>query len=478
MTSARRALPDLLAAGLVALAIFVWAGHAFLNYDSYYALAWGNELVHGRQPHYHVPVAPTPHPLATAVGAAVSLLGDAAPGVMIALVLLAVGALCVGVFRLGQSLFAWPVGLLGAAIVATRVPILDFGLRGYVDLPAAALIVWAAVLEARRRRRGAAVLVLLGLAGLLRPEAWLLAGAYWLWLAPALDGRARLRLAALAAAAPVLWALSDLVVTGDPFFSVNGTTGLASELGRKTGLGALPDVLPHRLGEILRLPELVAALLGLGAGLAWLRRRTLLPVAVAALNGLAFVVFAIADLPLLGRYLFVAAAMLALFAALAALGWTAFPKRHPARRRWRAAGAFVLAALVVFFATAQTDRLGDLRADVRAKDRARGTLTDLVDLVESKPSLEQCGPVYVPSASVIPMVAYRIDRRPTDVRSARVEAPPREHGVFIAATTRRLAELVRLDPNEPGHPRPKPPPTYRLVAYRGAWELYAACPPA
>src|SRR5207244_4743305 len=132
------------------------------------------------------------------------------------------------------------------------------------------------------RRRGAAVLVLLDLAGLLRPEAWLLAGAYWLWLAPALDGRARLRLAALAAAAPVLWALSDLVVTGDPFFSVNGTTGLASELGRQTGLGALPDVLPHRLGEILRLPELVAAVLGLAAGLVWMRRRTLLPVAVAA----------------------------------------------------------------------------------------------------------------------------------------------------------------------------------------------------
>ena len=104
MTSARRALPDLLAAGLVALAIFVWAGHAFLNYDSYYALAWGNELVEGRQPQYHVPVAPTPHPLATAVGAAVSVFGDAAPGAMVALVLLSVGALCVGVFRLARAI--------------------------------------------------------------------------------------------------------------------------------------------------------------------------------------------------------------------------------------------------------------------------------------------------------------------------------------------------------------------------------------
>jgi hypothetical protein len=36
-----------------------------------------------------------------------------------------------------------------------------------------AFVVWAAVLEARRPRRGTAVLVLLGLAGLLRPEAWL-----------------------------------------------------------------------------------------------------------------------------------------------------------------------------------------------------------------------------------------------------------------------------------------------------------------
>src|SRR3954451_13896118 len=169
----RRALPDVVASALVAVAVFAAFGHAFLNYDTFYSLLWGKELIHGQLPQYQVPVAPTPHPLATLVGAVVSPLGDSAEDVMLALVLLAVGALVVGVFRLGQVSYAWPVGLLAALIVVTRQPILNFGIRGYVDLPTIALIVWAAVLEARRKRRGVPVLVLLALAGLLRPEAWL-----------------------------------------------------------------------------------------------------------------------------------------------------------------------------------------------------------------------------------------------------------------------------------------------------------------
>ena len=45
-----------------------------------------------------------------------------------------------------------------------------------------AIVVWAAVLEAARPRRGVPVLMLLALAGMLRPEAWVLSGLYWLWL--------------------------------------------------------------------------------------------------------------------------------------------------------------------------------------------------------------------------------------------------------------------------------------------------------
>src|SRR5437660_9510200 len=108
MGSARRALPGLIAAALAGLAIFAWFGHAFLNYDTFYALVWGGEAAHGRTPQYDVPVAPTPHPLATLAGMPASLFGDSGDRVMVALAILALGCLAVGLFRFGTELFAWP----------------------------------------------------------------------------------------------------------------------------------------------------------------------------------------------------------------------------------------------------------------------------------------------------------------------------------------------------------------------------------
>ena len=58
MARARRAWPDVVAALVVGAAVFAFFGRAFLNYDSFYALVWGNELAHGRLPQYDVPVAP------------------------------------------------------------------------------------------------------------------------------------------------------------------------------------------------------------------------------------------------------------------------------------------------------------------------------------------------------------------------------------------------------------------------------------
>ena len=63
-------------------------------------------------------------------------------------------------------------------------------LLGYQDMPFAALVVGAVLLEARRPRRGVAVLALLAVAGLLRPEAWVLGGLYWLWMWPRAGDRA------------------------------------------------------------------------------------------------------------------------------------------------------------------------------------------------------------------------------------------------------------------------------------------------
>src|SRR5207248_1735883 len=116
-------------------------------------------------------------------------------------------------------------------------------------------------------------LVLLGLAGLLRPEAWLFIAGYWLWLFPSRDWPARIRLALLAVAAPAVWLVSDALVTGDALWSLHGTHDLAGQLKRPTGIENVPRLMPRRLGEIVRLPELIASVIGFAGALLWLRRR-------------------------------------------------------------------------------------------------------------------------------------------------------------------------------------------------------------
>ena len=86
-------------------------------------------------------------------------------------------------YRLGKATFGWVVGLVAALLLLSRLDFPFLAARGYIDIPYLALILWAAALEAQRPRRGGAVWVLLTLAGLLRPEAWLLAGVYGLWIA-------------------------------------------------------------------------------------------------------------------------------------------------------------------------------------------------------------------------------------------------------------------------------------------------------
>jgi hypothetical protein len=481
MALARRAWPDALAALIVAAAVFAFFGHAFLNYDSFYALVWGDDLAHGRTPQYDAPVAPTPHPLATLVGLILSPLGDAASETaFLVIVVFAIGFLVVGIFRLGQTLFSTPVGVLAAVIVATRVPLLNFGIRGYVDLPTIALVVWAAVLEARQPRRGAPVMVLLGLAGLLRPEIWLFAAVYWIWCYRDRDRAGRLRLGLLAALAPALWLISDWAVTGDPLWSLNGTTDLAAELGRRTGLGAVPEVMPRRLGEIVRLEYLIAAMLGLAAGLAFtrLRRATLLPLAVAVLNGVAFIVFGIAGLSLLGRYLFLASTMLALFAALAALGWTALPRKTRYRRRWAVIGGSMIVAFVALTPW-QVDRLLDLRADIADRDHVAADLHGIAEQPAVRRAAQACAPIYVPNHRPVPDLALWLDVRPKEIAALPVDPSP--DGIYIGPATTESERLSVLDPRDPkplGARVPPPgagPPNWeRELGRNRSWVAFSA----
>jgi len=319
------------------------------------------------------------------------------------------------------------------------------------------------VLEMRRPRRGVAVLVLLGLAGLLRPEAWLYAGAYWLWLTPAHEWPGRARLALLVIAPPLIWGLTDLAISGDFLWSLHGTHDLASELGRRTGLFNAAKTGPRRLGEIVRLPELIAAVAGFVLGLVWMRKRTALPAALVVLNGLAFAVLALAGLSLLGRYLFLAGAVLAVFAALACLGWTQLASDHPARRGWRAFGVITLAVIVIFFGLQHVDRLDSLRTDIRARARVQADLHAL--------ELARCAPVYVSNHRLVPLLAYWHDIRPADILTRR---PSAGGGQLVPPANAEVQRLSILDPHEPRPVKLSPPPGWRPLAMSRSWRLYAS----
>jgi hypothetical protein len=460
------------AGAIAAIAGGTWLvfNRAFLNYDTLYMLVWGRDLTGGHLPDYDVTLAPTPHPLAIAVGAVASLAGtDGGYYLMLALAMLSFGVFVWGVFRLGQLSFAWPVGLLAALVVLTREPFLSRAVRAYVDIPFLALIVLAAVIETRRPRAGRPVLILLALAGLLRPEAWLLAGAYWIYLAPTLDRGGRIRAGALVAAAPVLWAVSDLIVTGDLLHSLSGTRDTAETLGRPRGIGDVPQIMPRRLGEILRLP----ALAGGGAGLLWAlwsrRGGARVPAALAVLGGAAFVMFGFAGLPLIGRYLFLPAAMLSILFAFAALGWLDVGAGE-ARRRW-AIGGVALLVLFCAFAPANVSGLDDMRAGIQLRGRIESDLRELADDSRAHRLLDTCKPVYVPNHRPVPILAYELDRPAGDFVSAALERPLR--GIFIAPANAIVREKFVLDPNDQKRLDATVPGDFARVTGNRSWTLYS-----
>src|ERR1700684_462849 len=185
---------------LCALALFgYFTFPTYPTYDSFYALLWGRDVLHLHLPDFRVYRGPTEHPLAIAFGALCSIFGQGGARLMVFGSIASFVALVAGVYRLGRLCFAPVVGALAGLLVLRRFFIENLAAQGYLDISYVALVVWATALEIERPRRGPAVFILLAAAGLLRPDAWLLSGIYWLWCAIPADNPTRLRYLALAA---------------------------------------------------------------------------------------------------------------------------------------------------------------------------------------------------------------------------------------------------------------------------------------
>src|SRR5215218_7695396 len=384
------------------------------NYDSYYSLLWGREVLDLQAPTFEGFRVPTEHPLAIVAGAALSLLGDAGDRVWVALIIASYLWLVAGVYRLGRIAFTPLIGAIAAALLLTRFDYAFLTARGYIDIPYMAMVVWAAALEARRPRSGTPVLVLLGLAGLLRPEGWVLAALYWCWVAwPASWGR-RALYAVLAAAGPVLWAVTDYAVTGDPLFSLHYTSTSAEELGRNLPLSQLPSAIPEFFASLVKLPVLAAAVALLAAGI------------------VTFVLIGIAGASAIERYLAVAAVALLVFAAVAFGGFTLLV---PGRLR---TGWAVASALVVLFGVAWTAfhlNLARFDAELSFRGAAHDDLVEVLRDPKVKAAL-RCGPLTLPNHKLGPDARWIADLPYAKVRARadpKLEAPRKGVGIYVTS---------------------------------------------
>jgi hypothetical protein len=482
---------------LVAAALFLVYGPSFVNYDAQYALLWARDVVQGHAPEYTAPFAPTPHPLATAVSALALPLGHAADLAVLWLTLLTFGALVYLTYRLGAELLHPAVGVVAALAVLTRPALERDALLAYQDIPFAALVVGAVLLEARRPRRAAslrflprpkasssadaspaaqsraspsprAVLVLLTLAGLLRPEAWMLAGLYWLWLWPAATSAERVRTAALVAAAPLIWAGTDWLATGDPLHSLHGTSELAEANDRRRSPGDVPYWTAQYFGYALREP-LVAGI-PLGLLFAWLhaRRRAALPVAVVVAMVAVFAVGPFFGLPLIRRYVETPAVLLTLFYGLAVCGWLLLPPGR-SRRRWQAVGLLAVALSVAYLpwharelvtVERRLDRDGAMYADLQAAAEARAV----------RAAFARCAPLAAGDHRPVPFVRYGLGGEPGSVTTVEGGAGPRGRMLLLprrSPTTRRIYTPAEF-------PRARPPAGWRRIHRNRSWRVYAA----
>jgi hypothetical protein len=455
-----------LAAGAAAVAagavLRLAYGPGYLGYDASWTLVWASQLADAGLPSYEEPGAPTPHPLAIAMALPLAVLGDGGEA-MVAVGFVAFAALLAGLVVLGARLAWWPGGVVAAAIVATRGVVVDATVFASIDVPFMACVVWAAALEAGRPRRGLPVLVLLLAAGLLRPEAWLLSAAYVIWLARA-TSPARLALAgALAAAAPTIWLLSDLAVTGDALHSLRHTQDLAGELQRPTGLGSalsgLPDALRQALGDL----PLLAGLSGAAAGLAVAPRRAWLPSTIVAASTIGWFVLGVALLPLLTRYLLVAACMIA---ALAGLG-AALPRIATGRRIASAVAAGVLAALVASV-PATIDDVAAARRSAAARERVHHDLRELADAPALRAAVRRCPRIVVPDIRARPLLVLDLG-----VDWHRVAVDARPPGLVLTYASREAAHVFRFRGQR--HVRRRLPNEAVVIARNRSWLAYGDC---
>jgi hypothetical protein len=453
---------ELLVVGaLAAAAIVFWAlVPTYPNYDAYYHLVWGREIAGGHLPTFEAYQAPTEHPLYVAICWFMQLFGSHGDRLLVLFTCLCHVAFTYAVYRLGTAIWDRRAGAMAALLAGSSFALLLYAARAYVDEPFLALVLWAAALEAERSgtRGRRAVWVLLVLAGLLRPEAWVLGGGYWLWL----SYRARTPLWSLLAipfVAPLIWCGVDAIVTGDPLFSLHSTSDLADELNRNRSFSEVPGDFVSFLADTARLPVFLAAIVG--TVVAWRARagRAIhVPLALFLAGAFTFFATSAAGLSVLPRYLTVPAVALCL------------PAGYLVTRTRALFALAVVGALA--FVIVRADAFDKLATELRF---IRSTHDGLTAVLHTRTVAEgrACGPVTLPNYRLVPDTRWILDASQKQVGSR--SAVQRDSGAALLLLGDKL--LRRYGFADGASPKTNAPPDgFVRGERRGSFTAYLGCP--
>jgi hypothetical protein len=450
------------------------------NYDSYYQLLWGQDLAQGRLPDYNVFRAPTPHPLSELMGLALAPFGLAADRLLVLLTLVAWVGLIWAVYRFTKHLLGTLVAAVAVLVMLTRTDLEFFALRGVVDIWFLFLVFTAAAMEVHRPRRGWPVMALLALAGLIRPEAWVLSGAYVLWLLPEKGVRGIWPYVLMAATAPVIWLAWDWIVTGKPLYSLTSTRATAGEFQRNRGVVEAVKLVPEFVGANEKVVNVVAGGLGALTALWVLGRRALIPVAVMAFGLITFLAIAAAGLSVIPRYLAVPSILFNLGVALALTAWLVVRERRRGHRLL--VGLFVLTLVLVAWRTVPYEK--DFRKlhgqEIFVKGQHVG-LKNILDDPKVAPLLATCRPITTPTHSAIPVIRY-VTGLPKDAfQASTAQSRPPSRGLLLIGHTFNFEPSAARSTSGVSERSARkwwsnyPLSTFKFVSGNPYWRVYQNC---
>lgn len=451
----------------IAAVLVAVGGLPAVNTDLWWQLVWGAEVAGGDLPSYPAPDGPTLHPLTTGIAAILTPLGSsvAADG----MALIAVGgfaALVTLTFLFGREVDSVASGLI-AALVLVFSPVLTMTANSVWDVPFAALLVFAGLLETRRPRCGAPVLTVLTVAGLIRPEAWLFTAVYAVYLGLRASPRDRLVIGLSAGIAPALWAIADLVITGDATTSLTYTQDAAAAKELKTGLHNAPPAAAMHLRDLVGWAALVGGPLGLLLLARRPRARTFLMMIILGLA--AFMVIGLAGLALRNaRYLLMPAVGFAVgFGVLLVRGAA---KRRACGRRplLRVLVTAVMAVGFVVTLPGRLEQVGDSGQSLAAHRDATDDLRRLAASPEARDIVERCPRVFLPDAIAQSIVTHTFGAENGKVVSAQRSRPTR--GAFLDGSEHLRGSLAYF-PTRDLIGSVSSPPGFEIRVTSPIWEL-------